>query len=103
LPGGIFSHVTGKVSDLYTSIPAFSIVSGNQKVLKDGWGRFMYADINGSAESYSVGSAGRPKPGEGDVPPDYGLLGDYTVISMDDFYKDIVYSNGAYVYAPKTR
>ena len=84
----------------YAADNALSIITGNQKVLLDGWGNDMYMNSDPAIDTYSVGSAGKGGSGA----PDFSVTrGQYIVIEMSDFEFDMVYCNGQYSYGPKNQ
>ncbi|MEN8152892.1 MAG: prepilin-type N-terminal cleavage/methylation domain-containing protein [Acidobacteriota bacterium] len=69
--------------------------------LSDSWGgTWGYLRDAGNPDIYSIGSGGR----DNSTPTgSFASVGEYTVNSLTDFNFDIVYSNGAFVYGPRTK
>jgi type II secretion system protein G len=68
----------------------------------DGWGgAFQYTCGTGSLNDlYSLFSYGRDRASEGAWP---SAASPYVVSQMDDFAKDIVFSNGNFTYCPRVK
>ncbi len=65
----------------------------------DGWGfAWQYARDANNLDIYSVGSGGR----DGSA-VDWTQYGTYIVSSLGGFDLDIIFSNGSFVYGPKTK
>ncbi len=65
----------------------------------DGWGfAFQYARDAANFDIYSVGSGGRDGVLDG-----WSSYGTYIVTSLAGFDLDIIFSNGSFVYGPKTK
>lgn len=65
----------------------------------DAWGgNWQYARDATNTDIYSIGSGGRDNAWAG-----FAQVGEYTVNSLTDFNFDIIYSNGAFVYGPRTK
>ncbi len=73
----------------------FRAIAGSSLPKKDGWENPFYYKLTEDKESYFVGSAGKDGVFNG-----FDQKGKYVVISMEDFKKDIIYSNGEYIFAP---
>jgi type II secretion system protein G len=90
----------GALSGISVNLQPFYI-----KVLPavDGWGgAFQYTcgTTTGTSDLYSIFSYGRDRNTEGTWPSN---ASPYTVSQMDDFAKDIVFSNGTFTYCPRVK
>jgi len=59
------------------------------------WGNEFYYKLSENNKTYFIGSAGKDAIFNG-----FDQKGRYFVLSMIDFNKDIIYSNGQFVYSP---
>lgn len=92
----------GAVSQITVNLQPFYIKAFP---LQDGWGNsFMYESVGPGADQdiYSLHSYGRDGQPGGIVATD-SANSPYIVSSMPGFTNDIVYSNGAFTFAPKVK
>ncbi len=65
---------------------------------KDGWGNLFLYTISESGDHYYLASAGKDGKYEGN-----DQRGSYFLTSMNAFNRDVIYSNGEFVYGPRSR
>jgi len=93
---GFLPVASGTAAAVYAADSALRTITGNQRVIKDGWGYPMQIESSRTDDAYSVGSGGK-----GGVWDGWANHGQYVVLTLSNFENDLIYCNGAYTYGPK--